>query len=412
MIEPQRTPEQNASTEQPKHAKRRKRWRIVLIVVAALVIFRIILPYVLLRVANDRLKHTKGYYGHIADLDLAILRGAYQLQGFYLDKQDTVTEKRTKFLSAGVIDLSVEWKALFHGSIVGELVIDTAEVRFTKEAAEPADLQKDTASFGDLLHDFMPLKINRLEIRNSAIRYQDPTSSPKVDAQLSNVELLATNLTNAVDDKVVLPSKVKATAGLYRGELTFNMGIDPLAAEPAFDMNLKLTETDLKELNEMLQAYAKIDVNKGSMSLYAEMATRKGEFTGYVKPVIKDLDVLGPEDKNDSFFHKLYEGIVGSAGALLTNRRKDQVATKVELKGKLSDVKTSTIYAVIQLLRNAFIQAIVPAIDQEISINDVGEVEKKDDRGFLQKLFNPNDKKKDEEKGKEEKEERKEKGGN
>ena len=390
----------NAATGQHPVINRKKRWRIVLGLLAALVIIRIILPYVLLRVANDRLQKTKGYYGHIADLDLAVIRGAYQLQGFYLDKKDTVTEKRTPFLRAGVIDLSVEWKALFHGAIVGELVIDTAEVRFTKAAAEPADLQKDTASFADLLHDFMPLKINRLEVRNSAIRYQDPTSKPKVDVQLSKVDLLATNLTNAIDSAVVLPSKIVASADLYGGQLTFNMGIDLLAAQPAFDMNLKLTETDLKQLNEMLQAYANIDVNKGSMSLYTEIATRNGEFTGYVKPVIKDLDVLGPEDRHDSFFHKIYEGIVGTAGTILTNPRKDQVATKVELKGKLSDVRTSGIYAVIQLLRNAFIQALVPAIDQDISINDVGEVEKKDDRGFLQKLFNKDDKPKKKEKKK------------
>ncbi len=399
----------SSSSEQPLQARRTKRWRIVLIVVAALVIIRIILPYVLLHVANDRLKHTKGYFGHIADLNLAIIRGAYQLEGFYLDKKDTVTEKRTKFLRAGMIDLSVEWKALFHGAIVGELVIDTAEVRFTKEAAEPADLQKDTASFADLLHDFMPLKINRLEIHNSAIRYQDPTSKPKVDVQLSKVDVLATNLTNATDSAVVLPSKVTASAGLYGGELTFNMGIDLLAAQPTFDMNMKLTETDLKQLNDLLKAYGKFDVNKGTMSLYTEMATRNGEFTGYVKPVIKDLDVLGPEDKNDSFFHKIYEGIVGTAGAILTNPKKDQVATKVELKGKLSDVKSSTIYAIIQLLRNAFIQAIVPAIDQDISINDVGEVTKKDDRGFLQKLFNPNGEQKGDKEAKEEKKVRKDK---
>ncbi len=383
-------------TERPPRTKRAKRWRIALFVIGALLLIRIILPYVLLHVANDRLKKTKGYYGHIADLDLAIIRGAYTIEGFYLDKKDSVSEKRTPFLRAGVIDLSVEWQALFHGSIVGELVIDTAEVRFTKEAAEPADLQKDTASFADLLHDFMPLKINRLEIHNSAIRYIDPSSSPKVDVQLSNVDVLATNLTNAVDRNVVLPSEVKATAGLYGGELTFNMGIDLLAAAPTFDMNLKLTETKLVELNELLQAYAKVDVNKGTMSLYAEMATRNGEFTGYVKPVIKGLDVLGPEDKNDSFFHKIYEGIVGTAGAILTNPKKDQVATKVELKGKLDDVKTSSIYAVLQLLRNAFIQALVPALDEEVSINSVGEIEKKDDRGFLQKLFSKDDKKGDE----------------
>ena len=68
------------------------------------------------------------------------------------------------------------------------------------------------------------------------------------------------------------------------------------------------------------------------------------------------------------------------------------MATKVELKGKLDDVKTSSIYAVIQLLRNAFIQTLVPALDQEVSINSVGEIEKKDDRGFFEKLFNSDDK--------------------
>lgn len=379
-------------TERPSRSTRNKRWRVLLIVIAALLIVRIILPYVLLHFANDRLKKVKGYYGHIADLDLAIIRGAYKLEGFYLDRKDTVTEERTPFLSAGVIDLSVEWRALFHGSIVGELVVDTAEVRFTKEVAEPAELQKDTASFADLLHDFMPLKINRLEFHNSAVRYIDPTSSPKVDVQLSQVDLLATNLSNAMDSTVVLPSKVVASAGLYGGQLTFNMGIDPLAPSPTFDMNLKLTETDLTELNEMLQAYGNVDVNQGTMSLYTEIATLNGEFTGYVKPVIKDLDVLGPEDKNDSFFHKVYEGIVGTVGSILTNPRKEQVATKVELKGKLDDVKTSSIYAVIQLLRNAFIQALVPALDQEVSINSVGEIEKKDDRGFFEKLFNSDDK--------------------
>lgn len=381
-------------------AARRKRWRVVLIVLAVLLLIRIILPYVLLHVANDRLKSTDGYYGHLEDLDLALIRGAYKLEGFYLDKQDSATLERTPFLSAAVIDLSVEWRALFHGRIVGELVVDSAEVRFTKEAAEPAELEKDTASFADLLHDFMPLKINRLEFHNSAIRYIDPTSEPQVDVQLSRVEVLATNLSNAVDTEEVLPSEVKASAGLYGGTLTFNMGIDPLAEQPTFDMDLKLTETDLVELNPMLQAYANVDVNRGTMGLYAEMATSEGAFTGYVKPIIKDLDVLGPEDRNESFFHKLYEGVVGTAGAIFTNPREDQVATKVELSGELKEVRTSTIYALVQLIRNAFIQALVPALDQEISINSLGEVQEKEERGFFQQLFGKEEKKE----GREEKE--------
>src|SRR5204863_428990 len=112
---------------------------------------------------------------------------------------DTVTHQRTPFLAAEVIDLSVEWKALFHGSVVGELVIERPNVVFTKEAAEPADMQKDTADFRDLLHDLMPLKINRIEMHDGAIHYIDPTSSPKVDVRMDTLELLALNLRNSYD---------------------------------------------------------------------------------------------------------------------------------------------------------------------------------------------------------------------
>jgi hypothetical protein len=87
--------------------------RTVLIIVAALVLIRIALPYVILHFANQRLEKMPGYYGHVEDIDLALIRGAYRIDGFFLDKQDSVTLKRTPFMAADVIDLSVEWKALF-----------------------------------------------------------------------------------------------------------------------------------------------------------------------------------------------------------------------------------------------------------------------------------------------------------
>lgn len=52
------------------------------------------------------------------------------------------------------------------------------------------------------------------------------------------------------------------------------------------------------------------------------MAAKDGKFVGYVKPLIKDLDVLGPDDKNDNFFHKAWEGIVGTTGFIFQNQKK------------------------------------------------------------------------------------------
>src|SRR5690349_4962440 len=96
--------------------------KIFLVIVGVLVIARLILPYVVLHYTNKTLASMDGYYGHIDDIDIALIRGAYRIDSIYINKHDSATQKQTPFFSARAIDLSVEWKALFHGSIVGELI--------------------------------------------------------------------------------------------------------------------------------------------------------------------------------------------------------------------------------------------------------------------------------------------------
>lgn len=371
--------------------RKRRRWSIVLIILGVLLVARVILPYVLLHFANKRLASMPNYYGHIADIDLALIRGAYRIDAFYLDKLDSVSQERTPFMSADVIDLSVEWSALFDGAFVGELVIDHPELRFTKDEAEPVAVQKDTADFRALLKDFMPLRVNRVTINEGVMRYRDDTSQPPVDVQLDAIEATALNLTNAADSSDLLPSTLNATAQVYGGDLTFNMGLDPLASSTRFDMNVELVHTDLTRINDLFKAYGNFDVNKGTFGLYSEMATRDGAFDGYVKPVVKDLDVLGKEDKPDGFFRRLWEGVIGAAGVVLTNPRKDQVATKVTFEGRLDQPDVGAWGAIIQALRNAFVKALPPALDDEVNIGTVGDETPDEKKGFFKRVFGKKD---------------------
>lgn len=371
----------------PPTARRRKR-RIWLYVLLTLVAIRIVLPYVLLSVANQRLASMPGYYGHIKDLDLALIRGAYALDSFYLDRVDTVSLERTPFLAARTIDLSVEWAALFDGGLVGELEVNGPMLRFTRGKAEPEDVQQDTASLGDLLKDFMPLRINRLVMMDGRIEYVDQGSRPPLDLALTEVYGTARNLSSVKEEDELLPATIDADAMLYGGPMKFNMAMDPLSRTSLWDMNLSVEGMRLPEVNDFFQAYGDFDVNKGTLSLYTEIATRDGAFSGYVKPVIKDLDVLGKEeDRKDNLLRKLWEGIVGTAGDILTNPRKDQVATKIPLEGRLDDPKVRSWVAIIDLLRNAFIRALEPAIDREINIGSPLEQKKEEKKGFFKTLF-------------------------
>lgn len=375
-----------SSAPPPKQERRRKRLRILLWIAVAVLAVRLVLPYVLLYLINDRLARMPGYTGHVDDIDLALIRGAYVIDGFDLDRVDTTTQARTDFLAAQRIDLSVEWKALFHGSIVGELVIDDYAVHFTKEAAEPADVQKDSTHLKDLLHDLMPLRIDRVEMHNGTLRYIDPTSTPRVDVGMDRLEVLALNLRNSYDSTHVLPASVEAHADVYGGRFDLHMRLDPLSPDPLLDMDADLKDVQLVQLNPFLQAYAKVDVNRGTFGLYSEVATRERRFRGYVKPLINDLDVLGREDRKDPFLRQLWEGVAGTAADLFTNQPKDQFATKVELEGSLDGPRADIWYAVIDLLRNAFIQALQPAIDHEISLSRV-DARPEEKQGFFQRLF-------------------------
>lgn len=381
--------------------------KILLIILAVLIVIRIILPYVVLHYANKTLANMHGYYGHIDDIDLALIRGAYKIDSIYLNKVDTVTQKQTDFFSAEMIDLSIEWKALFHGSIVGELVFEKPKLRFTKDKVEPKDLRNDSTDFKKLLDDFMPLSINRFEINQGKIQYIDQFSSPKVDINMTDVNVLALNLKNSYDSTALLPASVKADADIYEGTLDFNLKLNPLADKPTFDMNAELKETNLVLLNDFFKAYANIDVNKGTFGMYTEVAAKQGAFTGYVKPIVKGLDVYGPEDKDDNIFRKLWEALVGGAGEVLENQPKDQFATKIPFEGRLDDPKANIWITIANVIQNAFINALQPTIDNEINIGSVDK-EKKEKKTFLQKVFGKKDEDEKDEKKKERKEKREE----
>ncbi len=370
-----------------------KKFRVLIVVALLLITTRIILPWVILHIANKKLANVKGYFGHVEDIDLSLYRGAYVINGIYLNKVDTITKKESDFFRAKNIDLSIEWSAIFNGSIVGELELDSPVLIFTKDKVELSDVKRDTTSFRKLLNDFMPLKVNRFEVINGDLQYTDNTSKPNVDIALKQTHILALNLSNVTDDQIELPSTVTASASVYEGTLLFNMKLNALNKNPTFDLNAELKNTNLVLLNDFLKAYGNFDVNKGTFGLYTEMAAKDGKFKGYVKPIIKDLDVVGPQDKRDNFFNKIYEQIVGAAGVILRNQKKDQVATKITLEGDFKNPKTNIIDAIWEVLRNAFIQALLPSVDNMISLKSVETEEPSDKKNLLQRIFKSGKKK-------------------
>lgn len=351
--------------------------KLLLGIIAFLILARIALPYIVLHYANQKLAKLDGYYGHIQDIDIALYRGAYVMKDIYIDKLDPTEKERTDFFNCSRIDLSVEWKALFEKKIVGEVEFEKPIVKYTLHKTIGKTEATDTTNFITLLKDFMPLRINRFLIEQGQIHYIDVNSAPLVDVPLTEVHILGTGLTNESEQKNQLPASIKMKGNLYNGNMDINVNLDPLNKVPTFDMDGQLTQTDLVNLNPFFSAYGNFDLKEGNMSLYAEFASRDQHFKGYAKPIIKDLDIVQFNKAEGNVLQIAWEAFIGTTAEIFQNQTKERFAVKIPIEGKYTQPEVQTWDAILSLLKNAFIEALKPSIDNSVNIYNVKEPKKK-----------------------------------
>jgi hypothetical protein len=134
---------------------------------------------------------------------------------------------------------------------------------------------------------------------------------------------------------------------------------------PDFDLNAKIENVDLRTMNDLLRAHAKIDVASGVFAAFSEIGVKNARVKGYVKPLLKDLDVYDREqDEDKSLGRKLKEKAADVVAKVFKNPR-DEVATIASVEGPLEDPKASTWEVLINLVRNAFFQSVLPGFERQ-----------------------------------------------
>ncbi|MBA4852766.1 DUF748 domain-containing protein [Emticicia sp. BO119] len=374
----------DGSVKPPK----KRRWLIITgSIIVLLVVLRLVLPFIVLKYVNKTLAEMEQYHGHVEDIDIALIRGAYVINDLKIEKINSETKQRDTipFFKSPKIDLSIQWKSIFKGSIVGEIYVENPVLNFVKGKHNGEDIKADTSDFRDLIRDLMPLKVNHFQINNGQIHYIDQNSSPEVDVSMNRIYAVAENLTNVNDSTKLLPGKLSATGDVYEGRFELSVNLDPLKKQPTFDLNARITDVNMVLLNNFFKAYGRFDVSKGNFGLYTEFAAKDGAFNGYVKPLIKDLDIVEFNKEEGNLGQILWETLIGTVAEIFTNQPKDQFATKIPVKGRFENPDANLWTAINYVLRNAFVNALKPSVDNTISIGNIqAESEKKT---FLEKVF-------------------------
>ena len=354
----------------------KKKYWIILVVVLVLIGLRLALEPIVEHYANASLQDIEGYSGSINDVDINLYRGAYQVAGLRLDKVNG--QDQVPFFAIDTLDLSIEWSALWDGALVGEVILSHPTLNFVTSQDDADTTENQTGeevNWQEQLEDFMPLTLNRFEVRHGDVTYRDRSMEPAVDATMRQLNLVATNLSN-VNDTSYLPASLKAQAiTIGDGEVDLAMRMDFLPEIPNLRADFKINHVDLTQLNDFIKAYANFDVQEGSFTLVSELTIDSGRIDGYVKPFFENLDVFDfqkdvIEDKG--FFGKLWEALVGVGAEVLENQKRDEVATKVPLQGDLNSPSPDVSATVFNVLRNAFVDAIEKEFDRQAQMKTSG----------------------------------------
>ena len=139
----------------------------------------------------------------------------------------------------------------------------------------------------------------------------------------------------------------------------------PNARTPDLDLNLAIEKTPLVALNPVWKAHAGFDAAGGTFSFYTQLLVRGGRIDGYVKPLFADPDIYDTEqDSDENVFQQLYEGVVGGVSEIFQDQPRDTVAARTDISGPVSNPSASTVEILLSVLRNAFIDAILPGLER------------------------------------------------
>jgi hypothetical protein len=353
--------------------RRRNKWLIgVAVVVVAAIAIRAALPTLIRDHLNSRLRALDGYEGHIEDIDLALIRGAYRIDNMRIVK--TGSGESVPFFSSPRVDFSIEWPSLLRGALVAEGEFHSPRINFVQAGSQAQSQTGAGVDWAERIGDLFPFRFNTIRVYDGTITFRAPGIRSDDAIKATQVRGAITNLTNVVSsDKETFAAFQADAKVLDGGSASVNGSVDPMEEQPTFDVNMQLRNVKLPQVNPWLRQYIKADAESGDFELYLEIAAAEGRFKGYAKPVLRNVDIYSSDEPEENLLKRLWEGLVDFAANVLENDQKKQVAARIPFSGSIEDPKAGIIETIVSVLHNAFVSAFARSLEGSISVRDVRE---------------------------------------
>lgn len=209
----------------------------------------------------------------------------------------------------------------------------------------------------------MVLRARDVQIINSTFGLVDKTATPAYRLFLSNADLSVKNVSNhGAEGPAVVSVRGKF---MGTGATDAAVSFRPTSKGPDLDVAVKVEDTEMTSMNEVLRTYGKFDVVGGLFSFYSELSVKDGYLRGYLKPLMKDVRAYDPEqDRDKTWGRRMYERLITVVSRVLKNFPRKEVVTRADIEGPVESPQTKILPVVGRAIKNAFFKAILPGFEE------------------------------------------------
>ena len=349
-------------------SKRKKRILIILgIVVIIFIGMRLYLPVFIKNQINQNIREMEDYSGGVENVSLGILAGRARISNLTI-YDESYPDPDIPFVYLLRNEINIDWSQLLRRRLHAHVHIDSLVVNYVvHEVVEP-----EPVDIVAMLQEIMDFRID-IDITNSAINFVDLTADPVIDVSVSHLDVRARNLINQVMINDTLPSTIHVTStvmetGMFRTDLDINY----MQEIPDFDLDMEVEDLDLTGFDEFTRAYGGFEPHRGFVNIYAEAAAYEGVITGYVQPLLEDVEIT-PTEEEAGIFRQFYEQVLDLIASIMESPEEDYISTMVEFEGRIDDPDVGVLRSVWLLLRNAFVEGFSKGLEDIIDFEELVE---------------------------------------
>lgn len=220
----------------------------------------------------------------------------------------------------------------------------------------------------DVKDTLFPVKVETVDLRHARVVFEEiPSLDDESRLRIENINGRITNITSSKEDPY---SNFNLTASLQGSSEFIFIGSLNLTQKPMlWDVDVELKDFDLTALNKVLKRNLPLTFTKGKVDLYAEAKNDEKMIKGYIKPFIRDVDVVKNEEKFVSLKHFGIEILTAIGNLILRDSDTKTVATYLDFNynGKFN---VDTGQGISKAIENGFKQKLKPGIENKYHIEN------------------------------------------